>query len=238
MVLIPLEVDGSGARGAAKVTFGLIVVNCIVFVFLQGFGRAQGFTASLWLVPAEITTGVDVSPSTPIPLWATLITSAFLHADLAHLVGNMLFLWMFGPIVEKDMGHRMFLVFYLLSCVVAGLGYVFLSFGTPVLGASGAVAGILGAMLVLQPSRKVVALLFGLIPVVLPCFFVVAVFEFINDILPLFLGGRRGVAITAHLSGLAFGFLSARFFCRSSSLTRNEARRVVDDALMSGKAVD
>ena len=211
MVFVPLEVDDSDSRRVPTVSLSLVCANIAVFVLFQGLGGV-GFTASLWLDPKEIASGVDNVPITPVPLWMTLVTYMFLHGDLWHLIGNMLFLWIFGPVLENVMGHRKYLAFYLFAGITAGLCYVWVSLGHPMLGASGAVAGVLGGLMALQPSRKVTGLLFGVFPVVIPCFLAIGVYEIISDIVPFLLGSRPGVAISAHLGGFAFGFLAARFF--------------------------
>ena len=141
-----------------------------VFVFLQGLGSNERFTMAFATVPAEILTGRDIAevvpvrdaygrpvaeveiPPTPIPVYFTLITSMFMHGSLMHLLGNMLYLWIFGDNLEDGMGHGRYLVFYLLTGILAGLAHVFVTafFGgdplIPSLGASGAISGVLGGI--------------------------------------------------------------------------------------------
>lgn len=241
MVLLPLEVQGPDSRRPAYVSLGIVAVNVVVFCLFQGFGMNHGLTLSLVLAPSEFWSGQDMPPVTPIPLWMTLLTSMMLHGDLMHLVGNMIFLWAFGPVVERSLGHWQFFILYLLSGIFAGLTYATVNVfgGLPVLGASGAVAGVLGALTSLHPSRKVTALLFGVLPVVVPCVVAVGIFEIVNDVLPAFLGSKPGVAVSAHLGGFTFGFLCAPFLSSWNGRNRkNHLRRSVDEALFAGRPIN
>src|SRR6185295_11017085 len=138
-MFIPVGDDNSDRRIPPLVNIALIAANVLVFVFLQGFGSNVRFTYSLSMVPAEILTGRDVvtdnrevtDPTTgeqfevpglqptPWSVYLTLITSMFMHGGLAHLLGNMLFLWIFGDNIENSMGHVRYLVFYLVTGVLA-----------------------------------------------------------------------------------------------------------------------
>ncbi len=144
-VLMFLAQLSDGPRG--HLTIGLSVIPAVLW------GEAR-LPAELYLVPA----------------WATLVTSMFLHGSWMHLFGNMLFLWVFGDNVEDAMGHRRFLGFYILCGAIAALSHAAADFGsqTPMLGASGAVSGVLGAYFVLHPRVKVWVVIFSLIPARLP----------------------------------------------------------------------
>src|SRR5438128_3587642 len=169
-MVFPLYDDNSDRETTPFVNYALIAVNILVFVFLQGLGSNEKFTYAFSTVPEEIVTGRDVvTPDrvvvepvtgerfnlpglqrTPVSVYLTLITSMFLHGGIAHIAGNMLFLWIFGDNVEDRMGHLRYVVFYLLCGVIASLAHVFATaaFATdqsslmvPSLGASGAISG-------------------------------------------------------------------------------------------------
>jgi membrane associated rhomboid family serine protease len=240
MVLVPLEVEDSDSNCRPYVTLGILAVNIAVFCIFQGFGGNREFTSGLVLAPSEFWSGQDTPPPTPVPLWMTLVTSMFLHGSLMHLVGNMIFLWIFGPVVESSLGRLGFFVLYILSGIFAGLTYATVNVfgGLPVLGASGAVAGVLGALTSLHPSRKVAALLFGVFTVVVPCFVAVGIFEIVSDVLPAFLGSKPDVAISAHIGGFAFGFCCAPFVSRWKYRNcKKDIHSSVDEALLAGRPV-
>ena len=147
--------------------WGLIVANILVYFLVESGTAGEASDASViafGLFPA-VFSGVDVSRSA-LPDVATLITYAFLHADFWHLAGNMIFLWVLADNVEDALGHVRFLVFYLLCAAGAGYAFVLSSpaMTGPVIGASGAIAGTIGAYLILHPRAKMWVLAFGRIP--------------------------------------------------------------------------
>jgi membrane associated rhomboid family serine protease len=146
----------------------------------------------------------DGLPFVPAPL--TLVTSLFLHGSALHLAGNMLFLWVFGDNVEDGMGHKRFLAFYLLCGIAAGLTHAFMEPEStrPLIGASGAVAGIVAAYLILYPRVKVWGLFFGRIPLRVPARWAIGLW-ILFQLVSAFLGGDEGVGWFAHLGGLAAG---------------------------------
>src|SRR5256885_2535642 len=164
-MIFPLSDDNSDRRTVPVVNMGLIAANVIVFVVFQGFGTNESFTMSFSAVPREIVTGKDVvtpphvelerTPEgvvqvnepglerTPVPVYLTLLTAMFMHGGLAHIAGNMWFLWIFGDNVEDDLGHGRYLVFYIVCGILASLAHVLLNASgesglVPSLGASGA----------------------------------------------------------------------------------------------------
>ena len=154
-------------------TWGLILTNIAIFLYQVSLGPdASAFMFAYSVVPFAITHGVPqtnllgspapISFHTPNPVYLTLITSQFLHAGWLHIGGNMLFLYIFGDNVEDRMGHFWFLLFYLLCGVVAGITQVAVAPDAtiPSLGASGAIAGVLAAYLVLFPSARVKTIIF------------------------------------------------------------------------------
>jgi membrane associated rhomboid family serine protease len=235
-MVLPLFDDDSDRRSVPVVTWTLIGLNVFVFVFLQRFGDNDAFTYAFALVPQEIVTGKDVVThaagrehpvtgepmpvpglrETPIPVWFTLVTSMFLHGGFAHLLGNMLFLWIFGDNVEDRLGRWQFLAFYLLCGVLAGLSHVAVTYLfrmdplIPCLGASGAISGVLGGYLFLFPQKRVTVILLRVLTEV-PAWVVIGLW-FIFQLVSSFgaLGDRSqvgGVAYGAHIGGFLAGLL-------------------------------
>jgi membrane associated rhomboid family serine protease len=224
--LFPIGDDNSDRVIRPYVTYALIAINIIVFVLLQ-LPNAT-FTNAYAAVPFEILTGHDLVGKTgpivqvpgPSPIQLTILTAMFMHGGWAHLGGNMLYLWIFGDNVEDAMGHFKFAVFYLLCGLGATLAHVLaarlaggLDFVTPSLGASGAIAGVLGAYLVLYPRKSVYVLIgwFGLIPV--PAVLVIGGWI----ALQIFSGATReagggGVAYWAHVGGAVAGLILVWLF--------------------------
>jgi membrane associated rhomboid family serine protease len=160
--MIPLS-DDPPRRVVPIITIGLIAVNVLVFLYeLSLGGRLQGFIQAFGAVPAEIASGRDFAPPAPLGnVYLTLFTSMFLHGGWLHLGSNMLYLWVFGDNVEDALGHLGYLVFYLACGLCAGLAQIAISptSTVPSVGASGAIAGVLGAYLVWFPSAGVRTLL-------------------------------------------------------------------------------
>ncbi len=238
-MLFPISDDNSDRHRTPFVNYILIAINVIVFVFLQNMGNDIGFTFAYSTIPGEILTGQDiVTPPTimedalgntfempglqptGVPVYLTLITSMFMHGGIAHIAGNMLYLWIFGDNLENIMGHARYLFFYLVCGVFASLAHVFTSsvlqhnLLIPSLGASGAISGVLGGYMLLFPKRRVHTwTFFGLIP--LPAFVAVGiwiVFQVINGLGAL--GGEEagGVAYAAHIGGFVAGLLLVKMF--------------------------
>jgi membrane associated rhomboid family serine protease len=239
-MLFPISDDNSDRTIKPVINNILIVINVLVFIFLQGMGSNIGFTYSFSTVPAEIITGTDiitqsqviVDPATghrfdlpglgltPIPVYLTTITSMFMHGGWAHIIGNMLYLWIFGDNIENRLGHRRYLIFYLLCGVLASLSHVFATYFTgqnsliPSLGASGAISGVLGAYLLLFPHRKVNMLLLFRIPFSVPAWIALGFwigFQIISG-LGVLGGNEDGVAYAAHIGGFVAGMLLIKMF--------------------------
>ena len=235
--MIPISDDNTGRRTTPVMTWALIAANVFIFVFFQGLGTNEKFTLAYATVPYEILTGRDVAQPipirdeygrergeidlqpTPIPVFLTLVTSMFLHGGIAHLLGNMLYLHVFGDNVEDALGHARYLVFYLLCGVLAGLAHVataaFLGKGTlvPSLGASGAISGVLSGYVVLFPSRRVRVLwLYSIMEV--PAIFSIGVwflFQLVSG-LGMLGGADTGVAYGAHIGGFLAGLILVKLF--------------------------
>ncbi|MBD0332213.1 MAG: rhomboid family intramembrane serine protease [Chitinophagaceae bacterium] len=246
-MLFPIGDDNSDRRLTPVVNYVLIAINILVFIFLQDFGRNIHFTFAYSTVPAEILNGHDVITSsrmvqdpytgemiempglqpTNISVYLTLLTSMFMHGGLAHIFGNMLYLWIFGDNLEDAMGHRKYLFFYLLCGILAGLSHVFITayfnqnILIPSLGASGAISGVLGGYMVLFPRRRVtVWFLRFIFPV--PAWVALGiwiVFQVINGM--GILGGEEagGVAYGAHIGGFFAGVLLVKLFVNRRTVT-------------------
>ncbi|CAN5199299.1 rhomboid family intramembrane serine protease [soil metagenome] len=190
------------------VAWAIIAANIVIyFTFeLGGFAReaSEASVINFGLIPAVF--NGDIAAPIKFPPFLTLVTYAFLHADFWHLAGNMIFLWVFADNVEDAFGHVRFIVFYLLCA--AGAGYAFVlsdpaSTG-PVIGASGAIAGVVAAYFLLHPTAKIWILLFARIPIRLGAIWVLGfwiVFQFISA----FSGGEDNVAWWSHVGGLVCG---------------------------------
>lgn len=205
--MIPLD-DEDSPGGIPFWTITLIILNVIVFFLEMTAVDPDGFISRYALIPAQVSLG---DPST----WTPFITSQFLHGGFLHIASNMLFLWVFGDNVEKRLGFFTFPIFYLLAGVVGGLAQYILSTDStiPMLGASGAIAGVLGAYLVLYPNHKIKTLVptIGFISTAYVPASIMLVYWFITQ---LFSGTASivstesgGVAYFAHIGGFAFGWL-------------------------------
>lgn len=136
----------------------ILVANVVVFLYQVSLGPAMGpWIQSMGLIPVEILTGKDVPLVDPGPVVVTFLTSMFVHGSFLHIASNMLYLWVFGDNVEDTLGHAGFAVFYLVCGAVAGLTHVFMNPDSllPSVGASGAIAGVLGAYVCIFPSARV-----------------------------------------------------------------------------------
>lgn len=157
--MIPIGDDPRSGRGLAFITIGLIVINVVVFLFELSLGsNLDAFLSTYGAVPREILTGQDIAPPGPTPVYLQLLTSMFLHGGWLHIIGNMAYLRVFGDDIEDVLGHVGYLLFYLGTGLVASMTHILLSgpgSTIPSVGASGAIAGVLGAYIVLFPQRKV-----------------------------------------------------------------------------------
>ena len=225
MVFIPVS-DENPLRAIRLqwVTLGLIAVNVIVFL-LELFGEGPGTQAaivSFAVVPSELLqfqgldgTAAPAGLSLPMPEWLTLITYQFLHGGVLHLLSNMLFLWVFGDNVEDALGHVRFLAFYLLCGVAGGLAHAALlpSSQLPLIGASGAVSGVIAAYLMLHPRVRVWVLAFRILPLRLAAFWVLG-FWVVSQLVMVVLSPTDDVAWWAHIGGMAMGAVLVLFMRR------------------------
>jgi rhomboid family protein len=223
--VIPLR-DDNPTRSTPIITILLIVAN--ICVFLLQLASGDSLTVRFAMIPAEVIhdgptrfSGINYDPA-----WVTIFTSTFLHGGWLHLIGNMLYLWVFGNNVEDTIGRVRFLVFYLLCGLAAAVTHLVINGGStaPTLGASGAIAGVLGAYLVLFPGARVstlVPIFFFLtvyeLPasVVLGFWFLMQVFSAVAGIGMLRTPGSAhagGVAVWAHVGGFVAGWVLIRLF--------------------------
>jgi len=207
--MIPL---GDASRRPLRfpiITTLLISANALVFMLELIGGNA--FITRWSLVPADIMAGQD---------WITILTAMFMHAGWAHILGNMLFFWVFGPEIEDVMGPLRYLTFYLLSGLVATAAQILIdpTSTVPNLGASGAIAGVMGAFLITYPRDRIRTILFlgwfvqiALIPAILLVgfWFLTQLFSEVGALAQVQSGG---VAYMAHVGGFTFGALTARIF--------------------------
>lgn len=243
-MVFPLYDDNSDRNTTPIVNYVLIALNILVFIFLQQLGTNEKFTYAFSTVPQEIVSGRDLTTPdrvvehpvtgqqllipglqpTPLSVYLTLIFSIFMHGGIAHIAGNMLFLWIFGDNVEHRMGHARYLIFYLVCGVLASLAHVLTTvmFATdqsslliPSLGASGAISGVLGGYLVLHPTRRVTVILFRFLTNV-PAYVAIGIwfaFQLISGLGMLGGGSQQGgVAYAAHIGGFVAGLILVKLF--------------------------
>jgi membrane associated rhomboid family serine protease len=238
--MFPLR-DENPTELTPYVTMAFIAINFVVWIVVQGMGTGQVFLDSVCAygsIPGELTGSIP--DGTHIDLggvdcrvgglgWQTVVTSMFMHGGWVHLVGNLWFLWVFGNNIEDSMGHGRFVVFYLLTGALAAGAHVVTnpSSAIPVVGASGAISGVMGAYLVLYPKVRVQTLIFLIVffkVLPIPASAMLAYWFFLQlayGVTSLELGGG-GVAFWAHIGGFVAGVALIRPF---------ERRRLVEAKL-------
>ncbi|VAW42777.1 FIG056164: rhomboid family serine protease [hydrothermal vent metagenome] len=242
--MIPIGDDNRDRTITPYVNYVLIALNLIVFIIFQGMGENLKFTYAFSTVPQEIVSGEDLvtenqvfqDPAsgqeiifpglqpTPISVYLTLLTAMFMHGGWAHIGGNMLYLWIFGDNLEDRMGHLRYLLFYLLCGLLASLAHVFATvligdnLQIPSLGASGAIAGVLGGYLLLFPRNRVTVILVRVVTQV-RAIFAVGVWFVLQLVggLGTLSGGSDGVAYAAHIGGFIAGLALVKLFAAGRS---------------------
>jgi membrane associated rhomboid family serine protease len=213
------------------ITLAIIGLNIAVFLIefmLQAAGQFEQFVATYAVIPIELTHNIDLPPASLRPAFLTVLTSMFMHGGLVHLFGNMLYLWIFGNNVEDEMGHGRFVVFYLLCGTAAALAQVIANPNSrmPMIGASGAIAGVLGAYLVMHPRAQVETVLFFFLfirIVRLPAVFVLGfwfVIQLFQGMASVGMPDTGGVAWFAHIGGFITGVLLINLFRRRQPIWR------------------
>ncbi len=230
--MFPIGDDNSDITITPYVNYIFIGANILVFVFLQGLGGNDAFSYAFSLVPREITSGVDLQGtiaiknssgqilaninhySAPLGVYFNFLSSMFMHGDIAHIFGNMLFLWIFGDNIENLIGHVRFAVFYLVCGVAAALAQVVLGpdSAIPMLGASGAISGVLGGYVLLFPKRNVRALILRFYTTV-PAYIALGFWIGYQIVLGYFSSAEGGgVAYGAHIGGFIAGVVLIKLF--------------------------
>lgn len=240
-MFLPLK-DHNPTRRTPVVTIALIAINVLVWFVEVGQGSQFALFVSRWgAIPYELTHMVDLvgmdengilQVPGPYPLWISAFTSMFLHGGWMHLIFNMLYLWIFGNNIEDFLGRFRFILFYLGTGLAALLAHVLLHPDStiPVVGASGAISGVLGAYMVLYPGARVTTLVFLIffvtfieVPalVLLGFWIIMQIFSGVSS-----LGMRGGgTAYWAHIGGFAIGYLVMRFWLGSGQLKRTQQRQ-------------
>jgi rhomboid family protein len=242
-MLLPIGDDNTARTTTPFVVYIIVAINVFVFLVLQqatGTEAGAEFTYAYSVVPYEITHNVDlVAPVRipggraipqfpgPTPIWLTILTSMFMHGGWMHILGNMLYLWIFGDNIEDNFGHARFLIFYFACGVAASFSQILVDPDSiiPSLGASGAIAGVLGAYLIMFPRNRVRTLIplgflwttFELPAIVVLGFWIVI--QVFSQYTATFLhAAEGGVAYMAHIGGFATGLVLCLLFRRRGKI--------------------
>ncbi len=229
--MFPIGDDNSDVTITPIVNYLFIGINVLVFVLLQGLGSNDAFSYAFSLVPKEVMTGVDLTGvqvirdslgntgevqhyATPLPVYFNFLSSMFMHGDIMHIFGNMLFLWIFGDNLENLLGHVRFAAFYIACGLIAAFSQIAMDSGSiiPMLGASGAISGVMGGYLLLFPKRQVRAIIFNFLTTV-PAFVALGIWIgyqiLVGYLTP---SGTGGVAYAAHIGGFIAGVALIKVF--------------------------
>jgi membrane associated rhomboid family serine protease len=253
MMLLPIGDDNYERRSTPYLVYLIVAINVVVFLIQLLPDIGDRFTYAYAAVPHEITTGEDLDTAIrigpriviphypgPSPIYLTLLTSMFMHGGFMHIIGNMLYLWIFGDNIEDNFGHGKFLIFYLACGFAASFAQILIDPDSviPTLGASGAIAGVLGAYLIMFPRNRVRALLpLGFIwtTVELPAVLVLGfwiVLQFLGQFESLKTtaqSGGGGVAYMAHIGGFVAGVILCLLFRRKRPAVASRAQRYYYD---------
>lgn len=241
--MFPLR-DDNPTLHTSFATFLIIAINVVVWLFVQGMGTTPYLAESICrygVIPGEILGKVRSHTSVPLgphlvcvldghPNWMTLATSIFMHGGWLHLIGNMWFLAVFGDNVEDVMGSVRFVLFYLLCGLAAAAAQIVSNPSNlvPMVGASGAIGGVMGAYCMLFPRAPVHMLVwfgFYFTRIIIPAFFMLG-YWFVLQLLSGFLySGSGGIAFWAHVGGFAAGVALVRLFCKPQRLSERRVRR-------------
>ena len=237
--MFPIGDDNSDRTITPVVNYAFIGINILVFVLLQQLGSNEAFNNAFALVPKEITTGVDITGvqvlrdsagqaaqirhyATPLPVYFNFLSSMFMHGGIAHIFGNMLFLWIFGDNLENALGHIRYGIFYLLCGFAAAAAQIIMGPDSiiPMLGASGAISGVLGGYILLFPQRQVRAILFNFLTTV-PAYVAIGIWIVYQLVLGYMTPeGSGGVAYAAHIGGFIAGLASVKLFALGRNVQR------------------
>lgn len=229
--MFPIGDDNSDRTITPFVNYVFIGINILVFLLLQQIGSNDAFSYAYSLVPKEITTGIDITGvqvvrdsfgntgevqhhATSLPVYFNFLSSMFMHGDIMHIFGNMLFLWIFGDNLENLLGHVRFAAFYIVCGIAAAVAQIVMDTNSiiPMLGASGAISGVLGGYVLLFPQRQVRALIFNFLTTV-PAFVAIGIWIGYQLIVGyLTPAGTGGVAYAAHIGGFIAGVALIKVF--------------------------
>ncbi|MFN0278172.1 MAG: rhomboid family intramembrane serine protease [Pyrinomonadaceae bacterium] len=228
--MFPIGDDNSDRTITPFVNYAFIGINVLVFILLQQLGSNEAFDYAFSLVPREITNGIDlVGPQviqvgaetarinhypTPLPVYFNFLSSMFMHGSIMHILGNMMFLFVFGDNLENLIGHIRYVAFYIFCGLVAAVAQIAMGPDSiiPMLGASGAISGVLGGYLLLFPQRRVRAIIFNFLTEV-PAFVALGLWIVYQIVLGyLTPAGTGGVAYAAHIGGFVAGLVTIKIF--------------------------
>ena len=215
-MIIPLYDDNPHRRiTQAYVNWALIATNVVVFLFFQSgyvpgtyVADTAGFTYSYGMIPVVLFSKMNLPPEyLRIPEWLTPVSSSFVHGSWMHLAGNMLFLWVFGDNVEDDLGHFRYLFFYVACAVLAAMAHALAlpNSTSPLIGASGAVSGVVAAYVLLHPRVKIWVLVLFRIPLKLPAYWAIGAWIAFQAFNAFIAPSADDVAWFAHIGGLIAG---------------------------------
>ena len=233
--MLPISDAGRRHGSFPVVNLALIGLNCLVFLYeiaIGGFGFLFGggglsitvFFLKFGFIPHELSSGnafelaglgsTAIGIASPIPTWGTMISSMFIHGSLMHFIGNMLFLWVFGDNIEDTFGHIKYLLFYLVAGVLATLSHYAIdpSSQTPLVGASGAISGVMGAYLMLYPRNRIRTLLIYILITVIELravwlLLIWFVLQAVQGLLSIGVSHDVSTAFFAHIGGFVVGVL-------------------------------
>ena len=230
--MFPIGDDNSDRTITPYVNYALIGINILVFLLLQQIGSNDSFTYAFSLVPREITSGIDLTGlidiksstgkiigqiphyATPLPVYFNFLSSMFMHGGFMHLFGNMLFLWVFGDNLENLLGHVRYAAFYIVCGIAAAVAQIVMDTDSviPMLGASGAISGVLGGYILVFPRRRVRAIIFNFLTEV-PAYVAVGIW-IVYQIVVGYLSSAEsgGVAYAAHIGGFIAGLVLVKIF--------------------------
>ncbi|MEJ7623557.1 MAG: rhomboid family intramembrane serine protease [Pyrinomonadaceae bacterium] len=229
--MFPIGDDNSDRTITPFVNYVFIAVNVLVFLLLQQIGSNDAFSYAFSLVPKEVVDGVDITGvqvvrdalgntgevrhyETPLPVYFNFLSSMFMHGDIMHIFGNMMFLFVFGDNLENLLGHIRYAAFYIVCGLAAALSQVAMDTSSiiPMLGASGAVSGVLGGYILLYPRRQVRAIIFSFLTTV-PAFVALGIWIVLQIVTGYFADpGTGGVAYAAHIGGFIAGLALVKVF--------------------------
>jgi membrane associated rhomboid family serine protease len=228
--MFPIGDDNSDRTIMPVVNYAFIGLNILVFLLLQQVGSNEAFSNAFSLVPNEITSGVDLVGvkviqdsfetarishyATPLPVYFNFLSSMFMHGDIMHIFGNMMFLLIFGDNLENLLGHIRYAFFYIVCGLAAAAAQIVMDPNSiiPMLGASGAISGVLGGYILLFPQRQVRAIIFNFVTTV-PSFVALGIWIGYQLILGyLTPAGTGGVAYAAHIGGFIAGLALVKLF--------------------------